>query len=153
MSALAEFRRLDGTGRRLILETLAVVPAVRIALSILSFRSIQRAFQMLKRRAPSSAVSPERIAWAVSAIDRRGRRSSCLIRAFAATLLLIRYGHPVTLRLGVADRDGKLAAHAWVEFQGRALLDAPGDGEFVALPPFPTEWAQTRVSVPPPQRL
>lgn len=128
-------RRLFGLAvidRQLIFEALLIVPAVRLALTLLPFRIV---LAMVRRRrcAPVANVAVQRVAWAVTAVARRVPGATCLTRNLAAMLLLARHGHPSTLRLGIAKNDGRLAAHAWLESGGQTILDAPQDGTLVAL--------------------
>lgn len=101
--------------RRLRLQTLARWCGVRLDFS------------------PRSAASPvalgelpERTQRAVRAARRVTRRwpfssGSCLRRALVGGHL-IRDLRP-TIRIGVADRDGAIAAHAWLELDGRPMED------------------------------
>lgn len=52
----------------------------------------------------------------------------CLTRSLVLTLLLSRRGVPVKLVIG-ARAAPRFTAHAWVEYEGHAVL-APGDGSF-----------------------
>jgi hypothetical protein len=140
VSLLRKLLRLDATERRLLAEALFVVPAVRLALSLLPFRLVHRgiaaATRRLHGRAPSSVRTPERITWAVTAVAHRVPRATCLTQALAATLLLVRHGHSATLRVGVAKNDdGSLSAHAWLESGGRTILGEPAPGTFIPFPP------------------
>jgi hypothetical protein len=131
---------LDGPQRALLAEALLVVPLVRVALSLLPFRIVHRgiaaATRKLHRSTSSTSRTPERITWAVTTVAARVPRASCLTQALAATLLLVRYGHAATLRLGVAkEDDGTLRAHAWLESDGRAILGEPAPGAFIPFPP------------------
>jgi hypothetical protein len=57
--------------------------------------------------------------------------ATCLHRALALHALLGRDGFHSRLRIGVARREGALAAHAWVEWEGGS--SAPSrEGDFVA---------------------
>jgi Transglutaminase-like superfamily len=75
-------------------------------------------------------VAAGEIARVCAAVARRVP-ASCLVQAVAAAMLFRRYGHDAQLRLGVAHRDGALAAHAWLESEGRTVYGEAG--EFVAL--------------------
>jgi hypothetical protein len=117
-----------------------VVPAARLALSLLPFRLVHRALAAATRRSlrrPRREMrSPERITWAVQAVAARVPRASCLTQALAATLLLALHGQSATLRVGVArSDDGTLRAHAWLESHGRAILGEPAPGAFIPFPP------------------
>jgi hypothetical protein len=77
----------------------------------------------------SPAVSPRtdeaaagRLVWATEAAARHHLYSMrCLPKALCLRWLLGRHGIESELRIGVARQDGGLAAHAWVERQGRPV--------------------------------
>jgi hypothetical protein len=50
---------------------------------------------------------------------------NCLTRSLYLQWLLRRRGVPTDLRIGVQLADGQLLAHAWVEYAGHPLNDAP----------------------------
>ena len=135
MQALRKFARASAVERRVLLQALLAVPAVRLALWLLPFRVVHR----LVRDRPVSGrttASAERIVWAVTAAAARVPRATCLTQALAASLLLPRYGHDAILRVGVAkDEDGRLRAHAWLESGGATILGEPEPGSFHVLPP------------------
>ena len=81
-----------------------------------------------------SGHSPEELAWAVSSVSRVVPRATCLVRAIALELLLRRSGRPAELRIGVAKEAGELKAHAWVEAEGRLLLEDADQARFAVLP-------------------
>lgn len=140
MQTLRKFAGRSATDRRLLTEALVTVPAVRLALCLLPFRFARRRIgrSVSKRRATTTPEIPaERIVWAVTAVAARVPRASCLTQALAASILLPRYGHDATLRVGVAkDGDGRLHAHAWLESRGTTILGGPEPGAFEALPPI-----------------
>jgi len=68
----------------------------------------------------------------VRLLGRLPTHPSCLIRSLVLLRLLARWGIDSTFVIGVRLKDGSLAAHAWVEYQGIPLLD-PGGGEFARL--------------------
>lgn len=112
-----------------------------MALSLLPFRLVHRAIAATTRRlhgrTPDPTRTPERITWAVTAVAVRVPRATCLTQALAATLILVRHGHPATLRVGVAKNDdGSLRAHAWLESDGRTILGEPVPGAFIPFPPM-----------------
>ena len=77
----------------------------------------------------------------VRAIEATGRRlpaiSTCLVRAFAAELLLGSPARPLRLTIGVKHTpDGRLESHAWVTDHDSVLIGAPCDG-FVPI----VEWS------------
>lgn len=110
---------------RIGLEAFAAIAIVRV----LPFR-IARRVRFLRSR---SAMEPAFLVRAVQAIARRTPGTTCLTRVLAGSILFHRYGHHANVRLGVARDDGKLAAHAWLESNGRAVMEEPEEGSFVAL--------------------
>ena len=54
---------------------------------------------------------------------------NCLTRSLYLQWLLRRRGVPTDLRIGVQLSDGQLPAHAWVEYVGHPLNDAPDVAE------------------------
>lgn len=117
---------------RVLLEALVVVPLVRIAITLLPFRVVHR-FVATRKRRMNADVPRERIARAVTAVARRVPRATCLTQVVAAALLCARHGHATELRLGVTKNGGHLAAHAWLESEGRAVFGEPEPGTFVVL--------------------
>jgi hypothetical protein len=54
-----------------------------------------------------------------------GFEGSCLVRSLTMWALLLRMGVSVDLRIGMRKREGKIEGHAWVEYQGTPLNEAP----------------------------
>lgn len=54
---------------------------------------------------------------------------NCLTRSLYLQRLLARRGVPTDLHIGVQLSDGQLLAHAWVEYAGHPLNDAPDVAE------------------------
>lgn len=49
--------------------------------------------------------------------------ATCLTEALAALTLLGHFGYPASLRFGIARQEGgQLAAHAWVETEGKIVM-------------------------------
>lgn len=119
----------------MLLQALAVVPAIRAALWLLPFRFVHRSVRD-RRVAVRTNATVKTIVWAVLAVSARVPRATCLTQALAASLLLPRHGHDATLRVGVAkDERGRLHAHAWLESGGATILGEPEPGAFHVLPP------------------
>lgn len=76
---------------------------------------------------PAEEPAVGRLVWATEAAARHHLYPMrCLPKALCLRWLLGRHGIESTLRIGVARQDGALAAHAWVERQGRPVGEAPG---------------------------
>ncbi|PYQ65839.1 MAG: lasso peptide biosynthesis B2 protein [Acidobacteria bacterium] len=78
-----------------------------------------------------------RLVWATEAAARHHLYSMrCLPKALCLRWLLGRHGVESELRIGVARQDGGLAAHAWVERQGRPVGESLGvEDRFAPLRP------------------
>ena len=97
---------------------------VRVALTALPYRRVERLVSRLARRRAAAALAPtDRIAWAVAAVGRRLPGATCLVQALAASIMLARGGTRAIVRIGVArERGGPLESHAWVESEGRVVI-------------------------------
>lgn len=128
MKSLRTLVKLPPAERALVLRTLLLVAAIRVALWIISFQRLQH-LTASWRRLPF-AVSPEmpvgRLVWAVRAASRRIPAASCLTQSLALHCLLSRAGHRSQIRIGAAkDSEAGFTAHAWVEYEGQPLLSGP----------------------------
>jgi hypothetical protein len=125
------------------LAALPLVVTVRVALWVLSSRTILRLVSRLERWSGGNVtartrIGPSTIIWAVESVSRRIPRATCLTQAIAAKLLLRWSGLDAQLCLGVASSgDGSLRAHAWLEREGRPLLGGAGTKSLVRLPELP----------------
>lgn len=133
MRRLRRFLCLTRADRRLLVTAALLLGAVRLALSILPFRTVRCLLTTMTASRAEGCVpeawSPERVAWAVSVTGRYvlGARR-CLAEALASRALLAREGQPATLMIGVArGRGGELEAHAWVESGDRVVVGASRD--------------------------
>lgn len=110
----------------------ASIPAVlarllRVRLDL--HRSFAVAWTRHARRplpALASAVRPDLLARRVHAWAAR-LRLRCLPRSLTLASLLRDRGIPAEVVIGVALRDGRLSAHAWVEVDGAALNERPAE--------------------------
>jgi hypothetical protein len=115
--------RLPPTDRRFHVHVGVVLLVVRFALWFVPFRRLDRLLAPIRRRGRSPRPrSVQEIDRAVIAMSRVVPRSTCLVRAVAAQLIMERNGHPTELRFGVAQTGGdSLAAHAWLESDGTVV--------------------------------
>src|SRR2546422_9964244 len=99
MSRLRKFLALPAPERRVLLAATLLLPTVRLALSILPFRTMRRFVTRLARAcsdAPlASPPSPASVGWAVRTAGRYvPRRGDCLAPGLTPPLLPRRLGHP-----------------------------------------------------------
>ena len=145
MAHLAKLRSLSAPERRELVLALLLLPAVELALRVGGVRLAQRAIDsgrfpggLARSQAPLDAPQLARL---VAAAARWGPcRASCMVRSLTLQGLLKRHGLQGQLRLGVRKAGSQLEAHAWVEHQGRPLME-PADVSraFVPFDPIPTE--------------
>jgi hypothetical protein len=138
---LRSFRSLPAGEQRCYLSALLLLPLVDIGLRLSGW---QRCQQWAERWAKSGPVagrsypSPRRIAWLV---ERAARHcpwpATCLRRSLLLWAFLLRNGVASELRLGFRNSDGKFEAHAWVEWNGAPLNDAPDVRSRYAVPEQP----------------
>jgi Transglutaminase-like superfamily len=117
---LVALKQLSTTERRLLLRAWALLLLMPLRLRFVPLP------RLVRRRRPRHDVvnDPQRIAWLVSVAARFAPGARCLPVALVTASLLARQGTPATLRIGVARRGGRFAAHAWLDCNGAPLLDA-----------------------------
>ncbi len=114
--------------RALLRRVAAVVLKVRLALWLFPWPRVrQLCAGWAQRKHDPHPASVEQIVKAVqTAVRYIPGAGNCLVQAMAAHTLLCRHGHAAELRIGVhrEHRAADLAAHAWVEHQGRIVIGA-----------------------------
>lgn len=128
----------------LLLKAVLLVMGIRLGLWLLPFQQLRRILAKATRplaRLQALGQSPGQIVWAVKVASRYLPAATCLTQALATQLLLVRRGYPAHLRIGVAkDENGQLAAHAWVESQGRIVIGGLENlTQYTPLPPLEGE--------------
>jgi hypothetical protein len=126
---LRAFLDLPATDRILLLQAIATVVAIRLALMLLPFERTRRILARFARPALKprhlALDVPERVVWAVTTASQvlPGDAASCLVKALTAQLLLGRRGFSTQLHIGFAkDKQGAVEGHAWLEWQGRIVI-------------------------------
>jgi hypothetical protein len=126
-------RALNARDRSLVIEAALLLTATWLGLKTLGYpltrRMVARSASRLRRRIGRTRVAPERVAWAVVAVaNQMPFRTTCLPRAIAGHLMLVRRGYPSDLRIGVLPRRAgdaqPLQSHAWMEYEGTVLIGA-----------------------------
>ncbi len=120
---LSTLRALAPADRRLLVEALSLIVALRAGLRLLPFTNVRRCVTRWAGFKAGSDCEPGRIAWAVGAVGSRIPGTTCLVEALAADGMLRRRGHASTLKVGVR-RGAALSidAHAWVECSGTVVI-------------------------------
>jgi hypothetical protein len=126
-------RKLLATPARdlqLLLRAWLLVAAVRLGLTLASYRAVRRVLQKImppaRKGQPDPADTPAIIrncVWAVHVASHYVPAATCLTQAIALQALLTRRGQEASLHIGVArDDKGQFEAHAWVESGGRVII-------------------------------
>ena len=136
MRPISRFLRLSATERRLLVQSALLLWAIRAGLALLPLQRVLRILARLSHETGHASIST--ITWAVDAATRHLSPSTCLTRALATQVLLVRNGHPASLHIGVAkEAGGKLEAHAWVESGGTIVLGELDElSRYTTLPPL-----------------
>jgi hypothetical protein len=111
--------------KRLLIRALFLVWIIRLCLLILPFRMLRHLAMGRPVVEIDPAFSVNRLIWSVEIASLFVPGAKCLARAMAAQLLLAEYGHRADLRIGVAKRDNKFQAHAWLEDKSEVLIGGP----------------------------
>jgi hypothetical protein len=141
---MTRFFRLSSADRRLLLESVLLLSAIKLGLWFLPFRMLRSLIARIigpaaDLRQPDRA-SLKKVAWSMKVVGRRlPIFKNCLNRALATQLLFGRRGQTVDLRFGVSRHgEGKLEAHAWIESCGRIVVGEV-DNHSIYVPLAPLE--------------
>jgi hypothetical protein len=131
MSKLSKLLAMQPTDRALLLQATSFLLICRIGLYLLSFERLQRWATRSNKNQRSAPLS--RLIWAAKTSARLIPNSTCLARALAATKLLAQNGYESTLHIGVRLTEGVFEAHAWVEYDGCAIIGSEEASEYARL--------------------
>ena len=140
MNKLRKFLALPWREKGLYLNTAFWLLAVKAGLYLLPFERLRGWLARFDEPAGKPAEMEE-MRTIIQAIERVAQalaplRINCLPQALVGHRLLGRKGFNVQLKIGVLKHPGdQLAAHAWLEHEGRAILgDLRGLEQFAAFP-------------------
>lgn len=114
----------------------AAIAAVIVRLGIAAMRftalrtTLDRGVRVFARVPPTVTTDDvRRVGWSVAAVTSRlPFHSTCLVQSLAVDAMLRRRGVPSSLCVGVQPpARGSLAAHAWVEHDGRVVFGDRSD--------------------------
>lgn len=143
MRLVSKFLRLSAMDRRLLVESVFLLGAIKLGLWVLPFRILRQL--MAKIIGPTTDLkapdlsSMEQVAWAMGVVSRKlPIFKNCLNRALATQLLFGLRRQIVDLRIGVTrSQQGKLEAHAWIESTGQIVIgEIDNHSVYIALPPL-----------------
>lgn len=133
MPSLRRFAVLSWSEQWLLLRALFLIAVLRVSLWTIPFGLLQRiSFRPPRKR--SGAMSPAKLAWAVSAVSRRMPGATCLTQAIATQILLARSGYQSRVEIGVAKNErSDFEAHAWVVCGDSVLIGGPVTDRYTRL--------------------
>lgn len=138
---LRSFLSLPASEWRCYFSALLLLPLADISLRLFSWQRCQQWAERWAKSGPTPGrtyPAPRRVAWLV---ERAARHcpwpATCLRRSLLLWAFLLRSGVASELRLGFRIPDGKFEAHAWVEWNGVPLNDAPDVRSRYAVPAQP----------------
>ena len=124
---LARFAALSWRDRVTLLAVFGSLLGVEAALRLLGLARTRRLFAPRRGRvSPPAAPEVERLAALAAVACRAVYPAACLPRALALQRLLAGRGAPAALKIGVRRDGEELAAHAWVEVDGRPVGEPAG---------------------------
>lgn len=139
VNTLFKFVVLSRQEKWLYLNTAFWLLAVKVGLYLLPFERL-RGWLAHFDPPDDKLVDLEEMRSIIQTIERIGQflapLRNCLLQALVGHRLLGRKGFNVQLKIGVLKHPGdQLAAHAWLEYQGRVILgDLRGLEQFAAFP-------------------
>jgi hypothetical protein len=126
------------------LEAMAALSAAYLLVRVVPFVVFRAISGRVEHSTPDHETDAEPTEPAAVAVARALRRgaarlplpSSCLIKAVAARLMLMRRRMPSILVLGVSRRDGQTRAHAWLLGGGGVVCGGDEAAEFSPIAAF-----------------
>lgn len=143
ISGARRWSRLGWADRCLLVEALAALALLRLAIIALPFRRVVRIGAAHPRRpAPADPTATiAKMRWAIRAVSARVPfRAVCLEQGLAARAMLHRRGIPATLHFGARPGATGLAAHLWVRAGCHDVIGTENAGDYKLLstvPPSP----------------
>ncbi|MDJ0616365.1 MAG: lasso peptide biosynthesis B2 protein [Calothrix sp. MO_192.B10] len=143
MKWLYKFFRLEKSDRLLLINTFLLLLSIRFGLWLLPFKSLRQLLSKVSQPLnPSQNFYKKDLNKIIRAVNVSSRYmpggAKCLARALTTQILMNRYGYFPELRIGVAKgEEGKLEAHAWIEYQGKVVIGNLQDlSRFTPMPSF-----------------
>lgn len=118
----------------MLFESVLLLPVIHAGLLVFGYARLRWMMEKLVPLKPGRPTHSEResirgageIARMVSIAAEHGPyRASCLRKSLLVWWFLRRAGLDSTIRFGVRMSDGRLEAHAWVEYNGAVVNDSP----------------------------
>ena len=123
---LQRYRALDSDAQRLFWRATRLLPWIRVSLRLRGYNPTFSSLQQRLNSLPNAANSSSEPVFKTNRMIRAAVRYSplhftCLEESLCLWYLLRKQGISSQLRIGVRKANGKLEAHAWVEYAGEAV--------------------------------
>src|SRR5262245_45488780 len=127
-----------------LLRVAALVAVLRLGLGAVPVRTLRYLLAQASPAVLPRFGSAEGCVRAVRRVSAHVPGATCLVQALAVEALFRRLDLPSRLCMGVGrSNDGRLLGHAWVEYQGRAVIGEGLPPRYARLPLDPSERSTT----------
>jgi hypothetical protein len=136
MARLRRFLHLEPEEQLLFLRALCLMAAVRTALLFVPIQRVNSRLETVMNKAPRQPLTAER---AAKRLEQAARfcplNITCLVKALVSRALLMQYGYPADICIGVLKSGLELEAHAWLRSAGTVVIGdpAPAGKQFVPI--------------------
>ena len=133
MSRIKQLLELSAVEWRALMTSVLLLPLAALSLQWFGFNKTRSVAARFTNKTPLNQLSDkERLIFARQAARMVGvaanygpYRANCLKRSLVLWALLAKNGIVADLKIGVDNSTAVLRAHAWVEFEGMALISRP----------------------------
>jgi hypothetical protein len=126
LKRIERFTALNFRGKLLLLKLTLIVAIIEISLRLLGFKKVVALLLRFAKKTKSATDISEKIQKYKKLIFLVSRifpfAGKCLARSLALWWLLRNSGIETELKIGMQKKDGKMAGHAWVEYQEKPLV-------------------------------
>lgn len=148
MKLLAKWWHLPPADRKLVFTMVILVEMIRVGLKLSSLKKVKRILERISHTFPGNQPADgkyrEQVVWAASTVGRQLLGDQpCLAQALAVQMVFNRRKIPADLCIGVVkEKDGRLAAHAWVESEGQVVIGGTQEelSRYTRLPALDWRW-------------
>ena len=137
MSKINSFFKLSSVRKSLLVKSIILIIFIRLSLLLFSFSNVKKISKKFSKpkKYQKNRITIEDILWSVRVASIYIPKSTCLIQAITAQILLSRYNYLSKLKIGVM-KGHEFEAHAWVEINDRIVL---GESEEKYIPILESE--------------
>lgn len=127
MHLIKGFLKLSNNKKALLIKSVVLTILIRISLSILPFTRIYSTSNKLSKIYinQKNTKNVKDIIWSVIVASIYVPKSTCLVQAITAQILMTHYNYDSILRIGV-NKSENFKAHAWVEMDNKTILGESG---------------------------